>query len=96
MRQKKQYDVTTMIRRFLNDPNEAGATDLRNEIKAAMIDNNAVKDLISVIGGACMEHGKSPVDTIAAALLYGMVIGIQLEKDRTGRYAALIVPKEIM
>jgi hypothetical protein len=77
-----KYDVNTAIQNLLSNPNAPGNADLINSIKMEMIDSVPVKMLVGEIAMDASSLRKSPTDVIGVALMFGMVLGVQLEKER--------------
>jgi hypothetical protein len=78
---KQQFDVDGVVRHFLNDKSSERA-NLVHEITSAFRDSRAVRELSSTVAHEAMQAGSSPEQVIGIGLMYGMVVGIYLEKLR--------------
>jgi len=81
-----QFDVNNVITAFLDHRYENRA-DLVREIGAAMRGmNRPMNSLIAQVASACLEQPAcTPEMTIRIGIMYGMVIGVLLERDRISR-----------
>ena len=78
------YDVDQIVREFLRwkFPERA---DLVKEMSAAIRDSGAVRGLTIEIGQAAVENRQTPAQLIQNGLMYGMVLGILMERERRTR-----------
>jgi hypothetical protein len=79
----QDYDVTGITQEFLVNriPERA---ELVRFFTGAM-NARVVKALVAEIGNAAANNGTSPIQTVGLGLMYGMTLGVLLEKDRVRR-----------
>lgn len=80
-----QYDVNTLLREFLEKKRDEEFGPLKRELEREIQHSRPMVELVGEIGMHIARVEKSPADTIAFALWYGMCLGILLEKDRLKR-----------
>lgn len=78
------FDVTGVVTEFLRGKIPE-RKNLVHEITDAMRGNPAIFGLIAEVGHNCVEHNHTAVQTINLGLMYGMVLGILLERERAER-----------
>jgi hypothetical protein len=78
---KEVFDVEGVMRAFLNMqiPDHAAIV---SSLSHAMRESDPVKMVIGHIGMHAVEAKKQPIETIGIALMYGMLMGIELERAK--------------
>jgi hypothetical protein len=77
-----QYDVNTLLRQFLEKKRDEEFGPIKREIEREIQHSRPMVELVGEIGMHVARSEKSPTDTMAFCLWYGMCLGILLEKDR--------------
>jgi hypothetical protein len=91
-RRKHGFDVSTVVREFL-DNKYPQRRDLIAMFTAAFRDNPILVKLQIRVGQEVVHHANSPVQTMAISLRYGMCVGIMLERDRVARATTILIPQ---
>jgi GTP cyclohydrolase I len=76
------YDVNTLLREFLEKKRDEEFGPLKRDIEREIQHSRPMVELVGEIGRHIARTQKSPADTMAFCLWYGMCLGILLEKDR--------------
>ena len=81
------YDVNGIIAQFLGTERNPEQRELVLRIGAAMRDRGqAVNGLVAQVAHECLNQPRcTPEVTVRIAIMYGMVLGIEMEKDRVSR-----------
>lgn len=77
---RPKYDVSQVVAQFLANKFPE-RRELVHEITDAMRDNIVVQNLLVEIGQNAVKNRMMPVDCIGLGVMYGMVLGILLEKE---------------
>ena len=83
------YDVGEVTAAFLNNA-LPGRAELVLEIGKAVREQRVVKRLCIQVAEEAVAQQANPATTIQIGLMYGMVIGILLEKERAERQRRLV------
>lgn len=85
-----KYDINGMIKAFLNNqvPDRA---QLVKEMRLACIHSREAQRLLRQVLEESLERGAQPATCVNIAMMYGMVVGILLERDRATRDGKIIV-----
>lgn len=79
------YDVDEVINQFLHGGMESDRRELMREFTDAMRSSNRSKELVIEIGHHAQTNGLRPTDMIALGVIYGMSLGVLMEKERAAR-----------
>ena len=75
------YDVNEVIQQFLQNKFQERA-ELIREIHGALRDSRASKMLLAEVANSAMENRLGPIEGISLGVMYGIVLGILMEKQR--------------
>lgn len=81
---EQDYDVSNVVKAFLNEQYPQRA-DLIKHFRQEINDTPACKALLAEVAQKAMEHQLGPVAVLGCGLMYGMALGVLMEKDRTER-----------
>lgn len=84
MPEQKLYDIET-ITKILLDNQLANRPELVRQFRDAIMHMPVCKQLLANILSECLEKGKQPAELGMAGLIYGMVLGVNLEKYRAAQ-----------
>jgi hypothetical protein len=77
-----QFDISNVVRHFLNSSTPE-RRELMKEFREEVIRNPAMRRFVSEVGQEAMKNRATPVMTLGIGVLYGMALGVLLERDRT-------------
>jgi hypothetical protein len=89
---KPKYDINGMIKAFL-DNQVADRAILVKEMRLACIHSREAQRLLRQVLEESLSKGAQPATCVNIAMMYGMVVGVLVERDRTERDKA---PRIIM
>jgi hypothetical protein len=78
------FDVSNVVNEFLKH-NTPERRELIKEFREEVIRNPAMRRLVAEVGQEAVHNQADPVMCIGLGLLYGMVLGVFLERDRQER-----------
>lgn len=76
------YDVSEIVKNFLNNLYGSTRQELMKEFREATVDNTQVKHLLAEIGYEAISKKLKPTDCIHLGLIYGMTLGVIAERER--------------
>lgn len=79
-----KYDVSEVTKQLLRNTLD-GRAELMKEMSDNIRDCNEVKRLLIQVGKHAVEGGSTPLQLMQLGLMYGMVLGVYLEKERAAR-----------
>jgi hypothetical protein len=85
------YDLTNVIAAFLENTNPSERAELVRFFGQEIRTSRAGKILVGQIGTHCVEGGTNPIQLLQMGIMYGMVLGVLLEKDKAEREAKRII-----
>lgn len=80
-----KFNVTELVRQMRERKLGATHVELFNALRSEILQNREFKLLLAEVGGECLRQNKRPIDALALAMLYGMELGVLLERDRAER-----------
>ena len=78
------YDTSEVTRRFLAGQ-YAERNDLVREFTQAIANTAAMRHLLAEIGQEAAANNLGPVQVLSLGLMYGLTLGVLLEKERAER-----------
>lgn len=90
MADRSKYDINGMIKAFLSNqvPDRA---QLVKEMRIACIHSREAQRLLKQVLAESLDRGAQPATCVNIAMMYGMVVGIIMERDRQTRDKKLVV-----
>lgn len=87
---KSKYDINGMIKAFLDNqvPDRA---QLVKEMRLACIHSREAQRLLRQVLDESLQRGAQPSTCVNIAMMYGMVVGIIIERDRVSRDGKIII-----
>lgn len=77
----KKLDIDNIVRSYQKDPRIGKET--LDEVKRQMLHSDGVRLFIADIAMKGHLAGKQPVDQLGAMLMFGIVLGVIAEQERT-------------
>ena len=74
-----------MIRQFLKDHSEERINLMRELEHLFSFPSAPLKELMAQIGMAAVNAKQTPVQLLGCGIMYGMALGIRMEKERASR-----------
>jgi hypothetical protein len=80
-----RFDISNVIAAFLRGQYPERPELVREMTKAFAMPSQAIKHLVDEVGNHAAQNNCTPVQTVGVGIMYGLVLGILLERDRVGR-----------